>query len=429
MAHATMFRTQRRLAVAAVCVLGLSAAACDLDEILEVQNPGVIYDEDLEDPELVEVVVRGLDYELANFIDENAFAVARMTDEIVGGGSYPETSRLRLGIILDTDTDGHWEQMHEARWMAEIGIERLQRVLGPDFEGSPYTAQAYLVGGIANRALGENFCEVIYDAGPVEPRTVAFERAVAMLQEAIRHGEMAGEEAEEYVLAAYGALAQAFVGLGRWDDAVAAAAHVPTDFVYEADYHTEDNTNTLYSEFYIRYEGSAISTLAGSFDPPDPRAPYTDCSESEDCRAEQGADGVTLVYRQEKYPAIDTDIPMVKGTEMRLIEAEAALLDDDLPTFTSKINEVRTFYGLGTIAQPTSAGALEHPNAGDDAWSILDRERHLTLWLEGRRLWDLHRWNHPFLNGGTLVDRYPGVENRASCYPIPEVEKTRNPNI
>ena len=36
-------------------------------------------------------------------------------------------------------------------------------------------------------------------------------------------------------------------------------------------------------------------------------------------------------------------------------------------------------------------------------WDILDRERHLTLWLEGRRLWDLHRWNHPHLNGGGVV--------------------------
>ena len=50
-------------------------------------------------------------------------------------------------------------------------------------------------------------------------------------------------------------------------------------------------------------------------------------------------------------------------------------------------------------------------------WDILDRERHLTLWLEGRRLWDLHRWDHPHLDGGGVVYKAT-VARRASCMPI-----------
>ena len=98
-----------------------------------------------------------------------------------------------------------------------------------------------------------------------------------------------------------------------------------------------------------------------------------------------------------------------------------------MATFTAKINELRAHYDLDPIEQPANAGALEYPNAMDDAWSILDRERYLTLWMEGRRLWDLGRWNHPFQNGGTLIG--PGASPRVSCLPIPEIECTLNPEI
>jgi hypothetical protein len=122
---------------------------------------------------------------------------------------------------------------------------------------------------------------------------------------------------------------------------------------------------------------------------------------------------------------------------MRLIEAEAALLDDDLGTFIDRINDVREFYGLADLPEPATAGALEFPNAmdalaggdpaDDDAWSILDRERYMTLWIEGRRLWDLWRWDHPFLAGGTLIG--VGANPRASCMRIPRIECTLNENL
>jgi len=110
-----------------------------------------------------------------------------------------------------------------------------------------------------------------------------------------------------------------------------------------------------------------------------------------------------------------------------VIQAEAALLNGDLGEFTTQINRLRAIWDLDPIAQPASAGALEYPNAYDDAWSILDGERMLTLWLEGRRLWDLHRWDHPFLDGGTVV--WPGEPRRDSCLPVPAGECRVNPNF
>src|SRR5690606_20496655 len=127
--------------------------------------------------------------------------------------------------------------------------------------------------------------------------------------------------------------------------------------------------------------------------------------------------GTTPHFRQEKYPERGSDIPLVKGTEMRLIEAEALLLNGDVAGAMAKINEVRDFWELPDLSAADA----------DEAWDHLDNERHLTLWLEARRLWDLHRWDHEVLRGGSIV--YPGVENRASCLIFPLSECQTNPNL
>jgi hypothetical protein len=128
------------------------------------------------------------------------------------------------------------------------------------------------------------------------------------------------------------------------------------------------------------------------------------------------------------------DVAAVRGTQMRLIEAEAALFNSNLGLFTAKINEIRGYYGAPPITQPTSVGQLEYPNALDDAWSLLDAEALLEHWGELRRLAFLHNWEHPFITENhTLLPYYrdlleargPGYK-RASCVPIPSNECSLN---
>jgi len=133
---------------------------------------------------------------------------------------------------------------------------------------------------------------------------------------------------------------------------------------------------------------------------------------------------------QERYHAV----PLIEGTDMRLIEAERALRQGDLPLFTTRINEVRTFYGATPIAQPATVGALEYPNALDDGWSMLDRE--LVLNEAGgdyRRLGHLDRLNHPYITENAQVHPFfrdefaeSGLLARYSCLPLPQSECTNN---
>jgi hypothetical protein len=402
-------------------------AGCD--GLFDIENPGEILDSDLNDPDLVAVLITGLSSDVSDFVDDAAFDVARLSDELAGSGSYADTGYFRIGWAEQDEVNNGWEQAHEAIWMAQLHVERIQEMLEPaDFSANDDVARAWIFQGVSHRALGELYCQVVYsepeEYGTLQPKTVAFDSARSSFTRALNQGSGA------YSTAAHAGLASVYAALGQWDQAAAEAALVPDDFEFLVYYDDNDNDNVVYVESHRRAETSVFQTYSGSFTPPDPRAPHTKCDIDGGCVSVTGADGVTTAWRQDKFDDIGSEIVALSGKEARLIRAEAALQPGGagIIEFATHINAVRDMYGLDPI-DPTGleVGALEYPNAYDDALSILDAERHLTLWLEGRRLFDLHRWNHPFLNGGTVV--WDGEPRRDSCMPVPQGECGVNPNF
>jgi len=425
----------RRLFLGAL-VAAVASTGCD-ESIFDVKNPGRILDDDLNTARGVSSLVTGMSADFSASYDDLSFTTARLSDEIVGSGSYFSTGRYRRGLFDSEDSNGFWAGVQRARWVAEAGLIRMRNIEGYQFDGNPETARAHVFGGLANRWFGENFCQVIFsqpydeenpgpageiDTGDPQERDAAFRRAIALLERAIQN---AGGSSD-IVNAAEGGLAQVYMGLGDFSNAVAHAAKVPTDYVFAAAYSSNSSReeSQVWRETHARHEVSAWMTLAGTVGAGDPRTPWTDCSApGSGCPSGNGADGQTIHVRQEKYPTRDDDIPLVKGTEMRLIEAEAALMAGDLAGAMAKINEMRAHFGLDPLESDGTIGSITGGDGGGanmtsmSGWDILDRERHLTLWLEGRRLWDLHRWDHPHLDGGGVVYEAT-VARRASCMPI-----------
>lgn len=429
-----MTMNKKRNGLSAVALMAAVALA-GCDGFFEVSNPGRILDADLNTPEGLNALVTGMSSDFSAGYDELSFGVARMTDEMSGSGSYNTTGLFRRGIIpQDSEVDYLYENAQRARWVAEAGIERMKAVEGYDFSNNPNTGRAYLFAGLATRWMGENFCSVTFnqpyetDDGTEQNRNAAFERGIPHLQAAIANA--AGND--DVATAARGGLAQLYLGLGDMASATSWAAQVPTDFEFVAVFSANSGReeNVIWNETHGRQEMSAFDALAGSMDPPDARALYQDCRvDDTGCNNTVGADGTTPFLKQLKYPEKGSDIPLVKGTEMRLIEAEAALVGNDIPGMVDKINEVRAHYGIDPIdAGDVVAGTLTGDASSMNAWDVLDRERHLTLWLEGRRLWDLHRWDHPFLNGGSLAG-YEAEDRRDSCIPISDSECQTNENL
>jgi hypothetical protein len=150
----------------------------------------------------------------------------------------------------------------------------------------------------------------------------------------------------------------------------------------------------------------------------DPRVPW-DTVKTSGGAIQNGQDGRTPFFRQKKYVGLGADIPMVKGTEMLMLRAEAALRSNDVAGAMALINQQRAFYS--TTAQPLpplSASTVA------EAWPILQKERAAVLWLEARRFWDLRRWNtEPPPIKSTYLD------NRDKCIPISRNERLSNPNL
>jgi hypothetical protein len=424
--------------VLAPAFVGLLVAGC------EVKNPGTVLDEDLNSEQTVDALVTGMSSDFSTAVDDIAFDMARGSDELTGSGSYFETNLLRRGILNREDQNFEWGAQHRARWVAEDGLLRMDSVLGASYEGDPRVARAWLFAGLAHRMLGETTCFAVIDGSGVLDHEVHFDSAVVRADSAIHHAQLAGED--DIIAAAEGLKAQALAAKGDWSGASAAAALVDTDFEYVAFF--SDNSgreeNEIWNETWGRPEMSAYGTLAERL-APDPRAPWKDCTadpEPSGCPGAQGADGNTPHYMQDKYDELGSNMPVVKGTEMRLIEAEALLEADDITNAVAKMDEARAHYGMAAISPV--------PTTINDAWIVLDHERHLTLWMETRRWHDQRRWDEvgrrfmpavaflyddpvPVYNDPNpltpVFEKDAAIDKRAYCIPISLAECQTNANL
>ncbi len=408
-----MMKSNRWLRFGALAAL-LPLAACDTSSLFEVDSPGRIADTDLNNKDAIPGLVAGMSAELADAVGNEIYAFsALVAGELFHGGSY-DWADIPRGVILDEDVNNTWEEMHQARWVAEDGIRRMQEEILTDeeFARNPFVARAYFFAGVSNRMLGENACVAVIDGGSVQPIATHFERAEDELTQAITIGQAANNS--EVVTAAYGARASVRVSLGDWTGAVEDAAKVPVGFVYLAALNNEDPSNDLYYETHDRFEYTVFDTEFADH-PDDPRAPWHIVFNANGSVA-NGANGATPHYQQDKYKNLGADVPLVKGTEMLLIRAEAALRDNDVARATALMNEARAFYGMDPLAPAATATPAE-------AWATLHYEKGATTWLETRRLGDLRRW---YAESGPAHHSY--LEGRDKCAPVSKEEKQANAN-
>lgn len=276
---------------------------------------------------------------------------------------------------------------------------------------------------------------------------------------------------EKLMYAAHGGIAQAAVLMGDWDLAVQHAAQVPDDFILYSHADPEVEDNGWFDVSFQNDDFTLWNTPVHRVFRDDPRVPWVKCGEwrTDTLRTTHTRNARDIIdtgrcdfaagyggeYRAESnrmplYSSLkseveglltrpggetgeDADFPMVRGTEMLLIRAEKALMDGNLAQFANLVNQGRGVYGMDPIETPSTAGALEYPNALDDAWSILDGERYTLMHLEGRRFADMRRWQHPYITGQHAINPRVEAENGparlAWCMPIADIECDANSNI
>ncbi len=396
-------RRAARLLVLAAASAG-ALTACNF----EVTNPGPIKDEDLNTPGAMPALVNGMGGDLSVALGTWVERSSLITDELNHAGNFAVERFYAIGQLRPDDANGDWARMQRARYVAEDGIERLKLVLGSGFETSVLTPRAYLYAGFANRLLGENVCQAVFDGGPALSDTAHFVRAESLFTRALTIARTLNNT--PLTNAALGGRASVLAAQGKWVAAAADAALVPTNFRHNALFSTNTARENLEVavQTISRREITVWNTqwVANR----DTRVPY-DTVKTSSGAIQTGQDGTTRFFRQKKYTTLGDPVALVRGAEMLLIRAEERLRANDVTAAMTFINQERASYTLPALTATTV----------NEAYTILMRERGAVLWLEGRRLWDLRRW---FVEG-----RNSFLEGRDKCLPISTEEVGANPNL
>ena len=415
----TMFARTYRYALAALCLL---ASACDTS----VTNPGPVKDDFLFEQGAQRAMVNGAGRAVSSGINWIGYTGAAVTREIHPAGStgsFGITPLWQSGVLGgdDRDLDTHWEQAQRARWVAE---ETVRRIEAAPASTNAIKQEAYLWAGFANRVLGENMCEAVIDGGAAQPNAEYFRRAEDNFTKAI------AVQTGTLATASYAGRAAARVFLGKWTEAAADAANVPTTFTYNVNYFNlgEDaqRNRIFYSTANTPYRAHTQWNtwineyrLASS----DPRVLMRISARDSTGDAAIECCGRVPWWPQTKHNASAAPVRLATGREARLIEAEALLRSSNLAGALAKINEVRAAAPVAAVTATTIA----------EAWTLLKRERGIELWLEARRMGDLRRWRAENAPGALHLLESVGTAAHLTrqdlCFPISRSERDTNPNL
>ena len=365
-------------------VLGL--VACSQDELLEVENPDII------DPDAVNNV-QGLPAIYAGAVSEFVFAMnnnfglalvsALFTDESMHASTPPAVREwdLRNVLATNTSTPPLFLNLQRARTRSEDAAQRMAALAGGnDFR----IGELWALAGFSYILFAELYCSgvPISKSDPLEygaPLTTVqlLDSALARLNSAA--ASAAGDARVVNLVAVL--RGRALLDKGDFAGAAQAVAAVPTNYVYQIFHSTTTTRQT--NQIPVQFSTDIFSVSSGEgtnglnfATAGDPRLPTRATGLSRN-------DGVTPMVQFTKYTTQADPVTHVSGVEARLIEAEAALRANDVPTFLARLNSARaTQSGLGTVTDPgTPTGRVD----------LLFRERAFWFYLTAHRLGDLRR--------------------------------------
>ena len=406
------------LAVLASCVGNVK------DALLSAPDPDIINPSDVQSPEGAEALRIGALSRLRTMTagGESAwFYGGLLVDEWKSSDTFLERNAVDSRSVPDNNANvvTALRDVYRARNSAREALNDLVA-----FKPSPAAniGQMYLVMGLAETFLAENFCNgtplsdastgvVVY--GPPLTNAEVFAVALSHLDSALTLATTGTQDANAIAIknAILVARGRVLVDLGRFSDAAAAVASVPTSFRLDGTYSLVSGSNQIWSlgTSAKRY------TVGDSFDVTgviknslpfasanDPRVPVRGTSTGTS-PAGKGFDGATNLVIQLLYGRVDPTA-IVSGLDARLIEAEAKLSANDLAGMTAALNALRaspptisTFSGTGSTpgvsvpVVPTGLAPLATPATKDAAISLYFREKAFWTFGRGQRLSDLRR--------------------------------------
>lgn len=464
--------------------------ACDLaDEALEVEVPGQITSDQTfapdQAPVLVNSAIAHIECGLSDFIAMNGAGNADAFHRTIGwwNGSMeyeatPDTDECSTG----ENQYGWFTPIHSGRWLAEQTYQRLNEEWTaeqvPNRQQLMATAAIYI--GLAYTHLGEHFCEVTTNTGPLMAWNEALgsgvegvDGAEVWLTRAIdthipgAGGDFAIEPGitDSALTLAYLLRARARLARGDVSDAASDANQVPMG--YRANITREsggEGQRRRFNRVFSSQNQAQWSTLIGPIDfwvggtnpvtgdswpavipftgywnlgvLPDGRAvsdtghPITTTDEPTavpDTRVPAMPTGDQLEFQggypewnQQKYTGLGDDFALAKWQEAWLIRAEAA---GTAAEAISLVDAIRTAEGLPTVTY------IDGSATDDEIENMIIEEIRRTHFLEGRfwaaKLRHIDKTWFPRGTGSALQFNY----NTGVRMVMPENEYDLNPNL
>jgi len=431
-AHGVGGRGARRGVIACILML-LTLAACDPSDLLQTEDPVQIGPLTAPVPVLVAGAVG--DFQVAySGAGGDAFLsnVSNFTDEFQNTGTFPTRTntdrRAQFPFGQDNTSDGAYNNLHRARRAAIVAIEAVQEDSGAD---DPRISLLRSLEAYTYVALGEGFCSGIpfsqvedgvrIDGAPL-PTQQVFEEAIIRFDQALAVDGQSN-------LARIGK-ARALLNIGRFDEAAAQVAQVPTSFIHNVE-HSPNSARQNNPIFNLMANGRySVTNRIGEnglpFRENDPRVPWLEDPGG-------GFDAQFRLFINLRYARLDSPVPLADGIEARLIEAEA-LLNAGNPGWLDILNDLRAnvgslmsarvanyddMVGVDGDGEPkrfpttsdgvlvpvgvtaTTLDPLEDPGSPEARVDLLFQERAFWLYNTGKRLGDLRR----------LIRQYNRVES------------------
>jgi len=424
-------RMARRLTMVGA-VLAVAAACYDASKILDQDAPSRVTASDLNNPNYAQLLVTSAigDFECA--FTQYIVATGLTGDELIDaqlsqvGWDYdrrtifPASGPYSLFQCGQTQVPALYTPLAVARFDADNILKELQGWTDAQVANrQSLIAQAAVYAGFSLELLGESMCSAAIDLGPEMTRQQLFAAAEARFTTAIT---AATGTNPTMLNAALVGRARARLNQNNLAGAGADAALVtdPT-FVLNATYSATATRreNMVWSQMYRGFFSSVDSSFRGlTFGGvPDPRVNVVDAGL-------KGADRATEIWRQTKYPAIGSPIPIARYAEAQLILAEADNAAGNTAAAVNIINALHAKAGIPAYAGGTQA----------EVQAQIIEERRREFFLEGKRFGDLIRYNiaiqpapgAPFPVKGGSYGPNTGLQ---LCFPLPDVERNNNPNI
>lgn len=405
---------QLRVSRAGLVALALALPVQGCDSILDTDLSDITTENSFSDLTAVSSIRASVAGQFASGYEDLVLYGGLLGDEWAHSGTFPTRREVdQRSITTENATlQATFRGLARGGAMADYATELYQRI---DTAGAQNVAraEALSLAGYTFVVFAENYCEgvpisrlvrtasgrdtAIY--GPPLTRNQMLDTAIARFDAALARGVTG---TQQYV--AQVGRGRALLNQGRFQEAAAAVAGVPTTFVYQLEHsNNSSGENNLIWSFNINQERWSATNGEGTNGLPylaarDPRMLWRRFPSND-----VGFDRRTPQYDALKYPDRPAFTVLADGVEARLIEAEAKVRAGD-PTYITILNSLRAsvaqlmplrnYDHQRQLSLSNSAGTLAPlvPAATPREQVMqLFQERAYWLWLTGHRLGDMRR--------------------------------------